>query len=156
VAVTRYYDVDPHAPEKARVDSVWKAVYADVGSIPIVISTASMVRYGCSSTPTFVFIDRKGRVSWYTPTRLTGSRARARGAADRGLSFSPLVENLREASVGLCFRCRHARTVKSRTSLFWRCELSQVDPHFDKYPRLPVLECSGYTPRAPEGDPGHG
>ena len=46
-------------------------MYADVGSIPIVISTASMVRYGCSSTPTFVFIDRKGRVSWYTPTRLT-------------------------------------------------------------------------------------
>jgi thiol-disulfide isomerase/thioredoxin len=74
VGVTRYYDDDvPHAIEKARIDSVWKAVYADVGSIPIVISTASMVRYGCSSTPTFVFVDRKGVVSWYTPTRLTES-----------------------------------------------------------------------------------
>ena len=72
VGVTRYYDDEvPHAVEKARIDSVWKAVYADVGSIPIVISTASMVRYGCSSTPTFVFVDRKGVVSWYTPTRLT-------------------------------------------------------------------------------------
>ena len=72
VAVTRYYDDDvPHAVEKARVDSVWKAVYADVGKIPIVISTASMVRYGVSSTPTFVFIDKKGVVTWYTPTRLT-------------------------------------------------------------------------------------
>lgn len=30
-----------------------------------------MVRYGGSSTPTFVFIDRKGIVRRYTPTRLT-------------------------------------------------------------------------------------
>jgi cytochrome c biogenesis protein CcmG/thiol:disulfide interchange protein DsbE len=72
VAVTRYYDDDvPRLVEKARVDSVWKAVYADVGTVPLVISTASMVRYGCSSTPTFAFVDRKGVVSWYTPTRLT-------------------------------------------------------------------------------------
>ena len=39
--------------------------------MPIVISTASMERYGGSSTPTFVFIDRTGIVRWYTPTRLT-------------------------------------------------------------------------------------
>ena len=72
LAVTRYYDDEvPHAVEKARVDSVWKSVYADVGRIPIAISTAAMVRYGVSSTPTFVFIDRKGVVTWYTPTRLT-------------------------------------------------------------------------------------
>jgi hypothetical protein len=48
------------------------------------------------------------------------------------------------ARVGLCFRCRHARTVATRTSIFWRCELSKVDPRFDKYPRLPVIECIGY------------
>ena len=70
--MTRYYDDEvPHAVEKARVDSVWKSVYADVGRIPIAISTAAMVRYGVSSTPTFVFIDRNGVVTWYTPTRLT-------------------------------------------------------------------------------------
>jgi thiol-disulfide isomerase/thioredoxin len=72
LALTRYYEGDSlRAVEKAEVDSVWQAVYADVGSVPIVFSTASMVRYGGSSTPTFVFVDRKGIVSWYTPTRLT-------------------------------------------------------------------------------------
>jgi len=57
------------------------------------------------------------------------------------------MENIREESVGLCVRCRHARTVTSRTSLYWLCELSKTDPRFDRYPRLPVLECSGYEPR---------
>ena len=72
VAITRYYDDPPARPaEKARVDSVWSAVYAGVGAIPRVISTASMVTYGVSSTPTFVFVDRKGIVRRYTPTRLT-------------------------------------------------------------------------------------
>jgi hypothetical protein len=42
-----------------------------VGPVPRVISTASMVAYGVSSTPTFAFIDRKGVVRRYTPTRLT-------------------------------------------------------------------------------------
>ena len=58
--------------EKAKVDSVWKAVYQRaLGDLPIVFSTASYERYGASSTPTFVFIDRKGIVRRYTPTRLT-------------------------------------------------------------------------------------
>ena len=72
VAITRYYDDPPaRAREKARVDSVWNAVYAGVGPIPRVISTESMVTYGVSSTPTFVFVDRRGIVRRYTPTRLT-------------------------------------------------------------------------------------
>jgi hypothetical protein len=28
--------------------------------------------------------------------------------------------------------------------MFWRCDLSAIDPRFPKYPRLPVRECSGY------------
>jgi len=72
VALTRYYDEeDKRAAEKERVDSVWKTAYADLGPMPIVLSTASMERYGGSSTPTFVFIDRAGVVREYTPTRLT-------------------------------------------------------------------------------------
>ena len=54
------------------------------------------------------------------------------------------------ARVGLCFGCRHSRTVTSRTSLFWMCELSRTDPRFDKYPRLPVVACAGFEPRGPE------
>ena len=72
IALTRWFDADSlRARETARVDSVWSAVYADVGSIPRVFSTASMIRYGGSSTPTFVFVDRRGIVRDYTPTRLT-------------------------------------------------------------------------------------
>jgi thiol-disulfide isomerase/thioredoxin len=72
LAVTRHFE-DPVEPVagKARIDSVWKAVYADLGPVPVVISTAAMKRYGVSSTPTFVFIDRKGEVSSYVVTRLT-------------------------------------------------------------------------------------
>ncbi len=31
----------------------------------------AMVRYGVSATPTFVLVDRKGVVHFYTPTRLS-------------------------------------------------------------------------------------
>ncbi len=72
VVLTRYYEEGPdHSREKAQMDSVWKAVYTDMGTVPIVISTPSMERYGGSSTPTIVFIDRTGIVRRYTPTRLT-------------------------------------------------------------------------------------
>ena len=55
------------------LDSVWASLYKGMGSTPVVISTASMQRYGGSSTPTFVFIDRAGVVRGYTPTRLTAA-----------------------------------------------------------------------------------
>jgi len=71
VAVTRYYGPEDRMREKARVDSVWKADYADLAGVPIVFSTAAMERYGVSSTPTFAFVDRTGIVRRYTPTRLT-------------------------------------------------------------------------------------
>lgn len=70
VALTRFHDTD-HAREKAKIDSTWADTYRDMGPTPIVVSTASTERYGGSSTPTFVFIDRAGIVRWYTPTRLT-------------------------------------------------------------------------------------
>jgi len=48
--------------------------------------------------------------------------------------------------VGLCATCRHARTVESRTTVFWLCERSLTDPSFEKYPRLPMMKCRGYEP----------
>jgi len=72
VTVTRYYEDEPdHNREKQQIDSVWTAAYAQLGALPIVISSTSMERYGGSSTPTLVFIDRTGIVRRYTPTRLT-------------------------------------------------------------------------------------
>jgi hypothetical protein len=46
---------------------------------------------------------------------------------------------------GLCATCRFAETIISaRGSRFLLCLRSKTDPDFAKYPRLPVLRCSGY------------
>ena len=56
-------------------------------------------------------------------------------------------------AVGLCANCIHARTISSsKGSQFLLCQLSQSDPTFPKYPRLPVLHCSGHKPK-PSSDP---
>ena len=55
-----------------------------------------------------------------------------------------------ERHVGLCARCRHASRVPTSRSLFWLCRLSGTDSRFERYPRLPVLECPGHEPGEPE------
>ena len=51
------------------------------------------------------------------------------------------------AKPGLCQDCQHARRIESdRGSIFLMCKLSFEDSQFAKYPRLPVLICSGYRP----------
>jgi len=63
-------------------------------------------------------------------------------------------ENPNFEMAGLCSRCRHTRSVESsKGATFLLCELSKTDPRFPKYPRLPVLACSGYEPRTPEIGP---
>ena len=57
-------------------------------------------------------------------------------------------------AVGLCFTCRHARTVPSRQAVYWLCRRSATDPGFDRYPRLPVLQCRGYERGDREPDTG--
>jgi len=48
---------------------------------------------------------------------------------------------------GLCESCRHVKVVETRKgSRFYLCTLSDVDPRFPKYPRIPVLRCLGYVP----------
>lgn len=76
-APTRFYGVAkdgaPATPpeEKAWVASVWAESYKELGAISVPFSPQGLVRYGASSTPTFVFIDRAGIVSSYTATRLS-------------------------------------------------------------------------------------
>ena len=55
--------------------------------------------------------------------------------------------------VGLCESCRNVRVVRTRTSTFYLCELSAVDPAFPRYPPLPVLRCRGYLPAEPAPEP---
>jgi hypothetical protein len=48
-------------------------------------------------------------------------------------------------TIGLCATCVNVRRIISdRGSAFYLCELSKTDPSFPKYPRLPVLTCTGY------------
>lgn len=54
------------------------------------------------------------------------------------------------AQVGLCLGCRHARVVETPRSRFWRCGLAATDARFARYPRLPVIACSGYQPAEEE------
>jgi len=50
---------------------------------------------------------------------------------------------------GLCRNCANARRIESdRKSVFIMCNLSFEDSRFPKYPRLPVITCSGYRPSA--------
>jgi hypothetical protein len=53
------------------------------------------------------------------------------------------------ADPGLCTDCTHARRITSeKGSTFVQCQLSFTDQRFPKYPRLPVLVCSGYMKQA--------
>jgi hypothetical protein len=59
-------------------------------------------------------------------------------------SSAPDARDL-EHRVGLCARCRHARTQETkRGSTFWRCLRADDDPRFVRYPALPVRECPGF------------
>ena len=50
-----------------------------------------------------------------------------------------------DEAMGLCANCAHKQTITSdRQSEFVRCGLSKTDPRFPKYPRLPVVQCTGY------------
>lgn len=64
-----------------------------------------------------------------------------------GMSGSEIPEKERPR-IGLCFDCRHARSVESdRGSAFIYCGLSVTDSDFPKYPHLPVIQCNGFTPK---------
>jgi hypothetical protein len=48
---------------------------------------------------------------------------------------------------GLCGTCRRAeRIATSKGALFYLCRRSYTDPHYPRYPTLPVLRCAGFEP----------
>ncbi len=53
---------------------------------------------------------------------------------------------------GLCARCTHARPVAHprEVEAYCMCGLAESDAQYDKYPRLPVLNCPGYSEGEPE------
>ena len=52
--------------------------------------------------------------------------------------------------LGLCGGCAEAREITSgRGSDFLRCGLSDRDPRYARYPRLPVMRCAGFSAATP-------
>jgi hypothetical protein len=52
--------------------------------------------------------------------------------------------------VGLCARCALCRLIEGARSTFYLCERSKTDPHYAKYPVLPVRDCPGFEAGAPD------
>ena len=61
----------PPAVEKPYIDQIRRQFYAPLSDMPAPLSNANFARYGASSTPTLVMVDRKGIVSWYHPGAAT-------------------------------------------------------------------------------------
>ncbi|MFN0105233.1 MAG: VTT domain-containing protein [Bryobacteraceae bacterium] len=74
LAPTRFYDDKDRNAERRRIAEQWRTTYSAVPGVGIPISDEAMISYGASATPTFVVIDRKGIVTFYSPTRLTEQR----------------------------------------------------------------------------------
>ena len=49
---------------------------------------------------------------------------------------------------GLCLDCVYSRRVEGKEQSYYLCERSLTDPSFPKYPRLPVLRCSGHVQKS--------
>jgi thiol-disulfide isomerase/thioredoxin len=73
---TQYYgftaggDVTPDQ-ETPYIDQVRKQYYAPLGAMPVPIGAQNFLRYGCSTTPTLVLLDRSGVVRLYHPGAMT-------------------------------------------------------------------------------------
>ena len=105
---------------------------------------------GCSKFPFFgrSAINGLGHaVLEYVPGKLLGVAYRRPESCSVYIGAKVAV-GVMEQTVGLCASCRHMRRIESdRGSIFYLCELSKIDPLFPKYPRLPVLSCTGYEKR---------
>ena len=78
IAPTRFYGKpETRTEEKGKIERAWAETYKLTDTVPVPISDAAMVRYGVSATPTFVFVDRKGVVRRYSPTRMSEERLSA-------------------------------------------------------------------------------
>jgi thiol-disulfide isomerase/thioredoxin len=70
---------EPAGPqaELQYIDSVRRQYYAGLGAMPVPVSKLNFDRYGASTTPTLVLIDRRGMVAMYHPGVLSYEELRA-------------------------------------------------------------------------------
>jgi thiol-disulfide isomerase/thioredoxin len=57
----------PPRQETAYIDAIRRQFYSDLAAMPVPLSEDNFKSYGASSTPTLVFVDRKGVVRQYHP-----------------------------------------------------------------------------------------
>jgi thiol-disulfide isomerase/thioredoxin len=57
----------PPKTETAYIESIRRQFYADLAAVPVPVSEENFRNYGASTTPTLVFVDRKGIVRQYHP-----------------------------------------------------------------------------------------
>jgi thiol-disulfide isomerase/thioredoxin len=77
IGPTKYYgyvangdDASP-AVEKPYIEKIRRRFYAPLGDMPVPVSNANFARYGASTVPTLVLVDRRGIVRWYHPGQAT-------------------------------------------------------------------------------------
>ena len=63
--------------ELAYAEQVWKQYYSGLQTVPVPVSKTNFDRYGASTTPLLVLIDRKGQVALYHPGVLSYNDLRA-------------------------------------------------------------------------------
>jgi thiol-disulfide isomerase/thioredoxin len=70
---------EPAGPqaELRYIDSVRRQYYGDLRNMPVPVSKLNFDRYGASTTPTLVLLDRRGRVAMYHPGVLSYEELRA-------------------------------------------------------------------------------
>jgi thiol-disulfide isomerase/thioredoxin len=83
IGPTRYYgymangtDAPPEV-EKPYIEKIRRQFYSPLGDMPAPLSNANFARYGASTTPTLVLVDRRGIVRWYHPGQATAGELAA-------------------------------------------------------------------------------
>ena len=82
-APTQYYGYAANGVEAAPKDEfnyigrVWQQYYSGLKDIPVPVSKGNFDRYGASTTPTLVLIDRQGHVALYHPGFMSYNDLRA-------------------------------------------------------------------------------
>ena len=67
----------PPAEEMKFIEAVRQRFYAGLDDVPMPIGAENFLRYGASTTPTLVLIDRRGFVSLYHPGAMSAQELRA-------------------------------------------------------------------------------
>jgi thiol-disulfide isomerase/thioredoxin len=82
IGPTRYYgytaQIEHATPQQELpyIEAVHKQYYAGLTNMPVPVGAANFDRYGASTTPTLVLIDRAGKVAMYHPGAMTYAELR--------------------------------------------------------------------------------